>query len=115
MGNRVSLEDELVNLRITSKTMQHSSKKCDKKEKEAKTKVKKAIQQGNMEGARIYAQNAIREKNQSLNYLRLSSRIDAVAARLDTAIRTKQISEARAHSYIAPSPPPPRRRRRARI
>ena len=28
--------------------------------------VKKAIQQGNTEGARIYAQNAIREKNQQV-------------------------------------------------
>lgn len=40
-----------------------------------------------MEGARIYAQNVIREKNQSLNFLRLGSRVDAVAARLETAIR----------------------------
>ena len=40
-----------------------------------------------MEGARIYAQNAIREKNQSLNFMRLGSRVDAVAARLESAIR----------------------------
>jgi hypothetical protein len=33
------------------------------------------------EGAKIYASNAIRTKNQALNFLRLSSRIDAVAAR----------------------------------
>ena len=30
--------------------------------------VKKAIQQGNTEGARIYAQNAIREKNQQVGF-----------------------------------------------
>jgi charged multivesicular body protein 1 len=47
-----------------------------------------------MEGARIYAQNAIREKNQSLNFLRLGSRIDAVAARLETAIRMQDVSKA---------------------
>ena len=40
------------------------------------------------------AQNAIRHKSQALSYLQLSSRIDAVAARLDTAIRTNQISSA---------------------
>lgn len=44
-----------------------------------------------MEGARIYGQNVIREKNQALNFLRLSSRIDAVAARLETAIRMQQV------------------------
>jgi hypothetical protein len=44
-----------------------------------------------MEGARIYAQNAIREKNSSLNFLRLGSRVDAVAARLESAIRMQVI------------------------
>ncbi len=44
-----------------------------------------------MDGARIYAQNAIREKNQALNYLRLASRIDGVAARVETAVRMKVV------------------------
>ena len=39
---------------------------------------------GNVDGARIHAQNAIRKKSEQLNYLRLSSRLDAVASRLDT-------------------------------
>jgi len=94
MGNKVSLEDELINLKMTSKQMQSASKKSEKKHKENITKVKKAIQQGNKEGAQIYAQNAIREKTQAANFLRLSSRIDAVAARLETAIRTQQINKA---------------------
>lgn len=96
MGNRQSLEDHLVNLRLTSKQMQRGSKKCEEAEKAAKTKLKKAIQAQNVEGARIYAQNAIREKNQALNYLRLSSRIDAVAARLETAIRMKTVTKSMA-------------------
>ena len=44
-----------------------------------------------MDGARIYSQNAIREKNQALNYLRLASRIDGVAARVETAVRMKAV------------------------
>lgn len=39
---------------------------------------------GNHEGAKIYAQNAIRKKAEALNYLRLASRLDAVVSRLDT-------------------------------
>ena len=39
-----------------------------------------------MDGARIYAQGAIREKGQAINYLRLSARIDAVASRVQTAV-----------------------------
>merc|ERR1719189_1077634 len=46
-----------------------------------------------MEGAKIYAQNAIRAKNQSLNYLKLSARMDAVAARVQTAIDMKMLAK----------------------
>lgn len=60
----------------------------------AKDKLKQAIEKGNTEGARIYAQNAIREKNQALNFLRLGSRIDAVASRLETAIRMQSVNRA---------------------
>lgn len=56
-------------------------------------KLQKAIEKGNMEGAKIHAQNAIREKNQGLNYLRLSSRIDAVSSRLEAAIRMKTVTK----------------------
>jgi hypothetical protein len=50
-----------------------------------------AIQQGNTEGARIYAQNAIRKKNETLNMLRLGSRIDAVASRVQTAVTMRKV------------------------
>lgn len=52
-----------------------------------------AIQDGNMEGARIYAATAIRKKNESLNLLRLSSRIDAVASRVQTAVTMRKVPE----------------------
>lgn len=51
-----------------------------------------ALAQGNTEGARIYASNAIRKKNEGLNLLRLGSRIDAVASRVETAVTMRQVS-----------------------
>lgn len=48
-----------------------------------------------MEGARIYAANAIRKKNEALNLLRLSSRIDAVASRVQTAVTMRKVSKER--------------------
>jgi len=86
------LENQLFNLKFTSKQLVRQSKKCEKNEKAQKLKLKQAIEKGNMDGAKIYAQNAIREKNQALNYLRLSSRIDAVSARLETAIRMRTVT-----------------------
>ncbi|KAI8514313.1 Charged multivesicular body protein 1b [Branchiostoma belcheri] len=62
-------------------------------EKEEKNKLKKAIQKNNMEGARIHAENSIRQHNQSLNYLRMSSRIDAVAQRVQTAVTMKKVTK----------------------
>jgi len=52
-----------------------------------------AIQQGNSEGARIYGQDAIREKNQALNHLRMASRLDACCSRIETAVRMNQVTE----------------------
>lgn len=53
---------------------------------------KQAIQKGNTEVARIHAENAIRQKNQSINFLRMSARVDAVAARVQTAVTMGKVS-----------------------
>ena len=51
------------------------------------------MEKGNMDGARIYAESAIRDKNTALNYLRLSSRIDAVSQRVNTAVKMKSLTK----------------------
>lgn len=56
-----------------------------------------AMEKGNVEGARIYAENAIRKKNEGLNYLRLASRVDAVANRVQSAMTMKTVSSLRNH------------------
>lgn len=48
--------------------------------------------QGNEDIARLYAQNAIRKANERLNLLRLSSKIDAVASRVQTAVTMRQVT-----------------------
>jgi charged multivesicular body protein 1 len=94
MGAKQSLEDDLITFRLTSKQMVRSSKKCEKNEQINKEKVKAAIQKGDREIAKIYAENTIREKNQAINFLRMASRVDAVSARLEAAIRMQQVSAA---------------------
>ncbi|BGP29494.1 hypothetical protein JCM10296v2_001233 [Rhodotorula toruloides] len=86
------LEKSLFQLKFTTKQLQKQSRKASKDETTEKAKLKKALQQGNTEGARIYASNAIRKKNESLNLLRLSSRIDAVASRVETAVTMRQVT-----------------------
>ncbi|GAA5879231.1 hypothetical protein JCM16303_003127 [Sporobolomyces ruberrimus] len=86
------LEKSLFQLKFTTKQLQKQSRKAAKDETNEKTKLKKALQQGNNEGAKIYAANAIRKKNESLNLLRLSSRIDAVASRVETAVTMRTVT-----------------------
>ncbi|MCO5578219.1 hypothetical protein L7F22_032057 [Adiantum nelumboides] len=96
MGNTEKLLDQIMELKFTAKSLQRQARKCEKEEKAEKLKVKKAIEKGNMDGARIYAENAIRKRTEQLNMLRLSSRLDAVVARLDTQAKMNVINKSMA-------------------
>ncbi|KAH9938374.1 Snf7-domain-containing protein [Fomitopsis serialis] len=87
-----NLEKTLFQLKFTAKNLSRQAKKAQKDENTEKARLKKALQQGNNDGARIYAANAIRKKNESLNLLRLSSRVDAVASRVETAVTMRQVA-----------------------
>lgn len=91
MGDK--LMDQIFNLKFTAKQLSRSAVKCEKEEKEEKSKIKKAIEKGNIEGAKIYAQNAIRKKNEALNYMKLASRLDAVVSRLDTQAKMQMVTK----------------------
>lgn len=91
-----NMEKHLFNLKFAAKELNRSAKKCDKEEKAEKAKIKKAIQKGNMEVARIHAENAIRQKNQAVNFLRMSARVDAVAARVQTAVTMGKVTKSMA-------------------
>jgi len=90
------MEKNLFNLKFAAKELERNSKRAEKEEKQEKLKCKKAIQKGNLEVAKVHAENAIRQKNQSLNYLRMSARVDAVASRVQTALTTKRVSQSMA-------------------
>jgi hypothetical protein len=63
---------QIFNLKFTAKQLSRAAIKSEKEEKSERLKIKKAIEKGNMEGAKIYAQNAIRKKNESLNYMKVN-------------------------------------------
>ncbi|KAL1232781.1 Charged multivesicular body protein 1b [Trichinella spiralis] len=72
------MSDHLFNLKFASKELLRNAKKCDKEEKQEKTKLRNAIQKGNLECAQIHAENAI------------------LAARVQTALTTKKVSKSMA-------------------
>ncbi|XP_043705205.1 ESCRT-related protein CHMP1B-like [Telopea speciosissima] len=71
-------------VRELKETVKRQIGKCEKDEKAEKVEIKKAMKKGNMDVARIYAENAIRKRSEQMNYVRLISRLDAVVARFDT-------------------------------
>ena len=83
--------DSLFQLKFCSKQLARLSKKAEKEQKTEQNKVKKALEQGNVEVARIHAENAVRKKNESLNYLRMSGKVDAVASRVQSAVTMKGV------------------------
>lgn len=87
------LQNLQFNLKFVGKQFTKNSKRSEKEQGLEMNKAKQAIAKGNMDGARIYAQNAIRKKNEALNYLKLSARMDAVATRLDTAIKMQMVTK----------------------
>ncbi|NXY56727.1 CHM1A protein, partial [Callaeas wilsoni] len=80
-------------LQFTAKQLEKLSKKAEKDSKAEQAKVKKALQQKNVECARVYAENAIRKKNEGLNWLRMASRVDAVASKVQTAVTMKGVTK----------------------
>jgi len=87
------MEDQLFQLKFCSKQLARLSKKAEKEQKQQEAQVKKALEKGNPEVARIYAENAVRKKNESINYLRMSGKIDAVSSRVQSAVTMKGVAK----------------------
>ncbi|CAL8262675.1 unnamed protein product [Merluccius merluccius] len=83
----------LFQLKFTAKHLEKLAKKAEKDSEKEQAKVKKALQQKNVECARVYAENAIRKKNEGLNWLRMASRVDAVASKVQTAVTMKGVTK----------------------
>ncbi|KAL7004297.1 hypothetical protein EMMF5_006183 [Cystobasidiomycetes sp. EMM_F5] len=87
-----ALDNSLFSLKFTAKQLSKQSSKAAKDEQKALEQLKKALSKNNNDGARIYAETAIRKKTESLNLLRLASRIDAVSSRVQTAVTMRAVT-----------------------
>jgi len=87
------MEDTLFQLKFCSKQLARMSKKAEKEQRQQEAQVKKALVKGNPDVARVYAENAVRKKNESLNYLKMSSKVDATASRVQSAVTMKGVAK----------------------
>ncbi|CBH17223.1 vesicular protein trafficking mediator, putative [Trypanosoma brucei gambiense DAL972] len=79
--------DVVLNMRLAVKELTNSAAASDKASEREKIKAKKALNKDNIEAARVYAENAIRKKDEGTSYLRLASRVDAAAERIQSAMQ----------------------------
>lgn len=93
MGNTPSIDDQIFDLKFGAKKMARESARHEKEQKKQTDICKKHMKNGNMDVARVYAENAIREKNTSINMLKMSSRLDAVAGRLNAMNVQQKVSK----------------------
>lgn len=79
-------------MKFTARSLNRLSNKATSSVASEKTKLRKALEKGNTDGARIHAENAIRHQSQSLTYLRLASRVEAVASKLEGAAQMASVT-----------------------
>lgn len=79
-------------MKFTARSLNRLSTKATSSIGTEKTKLRKALEKGNTDGARIHAENAIRHQSQSLTYLRLASRVEAVASKLEAAAQMASVT-----------------------
>lgn len=91
--NSQQLQDTIFEMRLATKQLAKESQRCEKEERVEKEKAKNYLAKGMIDNARIHAENAIRKKNESINYLKLSSKMDAVASRIQSAQRTESMTK----------------------
>jgi charged multivesicular body protein 1 len=83
--------DMIFEFKMTAKNLKKEAIKAENMEKQFVLKVKDAIEKNNSETAKIFAADAIRKKNEARRYHTLSSKLDAVHSRLQTAYQTQQV------------------------
>lgn len=96
-NSKESLDDTMFNLRFAAKQLAKESQRSERDEKREKAKAKQHLEKGQIESARIYAENAIRKHAESLSYLRLASKLDAVQSKLRSASRVQEVTKQFAH------------------
>ena len=87
------MDETLFQLKFCSKQLERLSKKAEKDQKKEEAQLKKCLEKGDVERGRIYAENAVRKKNESLNYLRMSAKVDATASRVQSAVTMKGVAK----------------------
>lgn len=83
--------DMIFEFRMMSKSFKKESEKSQNAEKQLILRVKDSIEKNLPETAKIHAADAIRKRTEARRYLLLSSKLEAVQQRLQSAYQTQRV------------------------
>ena len=96
MGNKKSkpdLMDAAIELRINAKQMEKQAAKLEAKENAERKRILDALNKGQTDNAKIYAENVIRSRKEALNVRRFGVKMQALSQKLESAARTQEMSK----------------------
>jgi len=82
-----------MDLKMTSRQLERQSVKLEGGEKAELTKIKTALDKGQMENAKVFAENVIRNRKEAINLRRFGVKMGALSAKLESAHRTQEMSK----------------------
>lgn len=89
----VDMQEIIFKMRFSSKTIGRQAAKSEKQIIVEQNKAKEALKKDNLAGARIHAENAIRNRSEQIGYLKLQSQLEAVAAKLHSQQFRSQVTK----------------------
>lgn len=88
-----ALDDVIFNLKFTKKGIHRDIKKCETQIKIEMDNVKNDIKNNDIIAAQIHSENTIRQKTQRINYMKFSSKIDAIVCKLELAVQNGKLTD----------------------
>ena len=87
----IDMNEALMNMKMKSKQFDRESSKSLKESEKNILKAKEHLKKGNEEGAKLFLELAAQKKNESLQYMRMSARLDHLAASIKSKTNSVQM------------------------
>lgn len=87
-----SNRDHILNLKVVSRRLERSKKKLENKERKNERKIRTSIQKGDMESARMYANETVRNRKAARGYQSLVNKIDGLVFKMERAEAIQSIA-----------------------
>ena len=87
----IDMNEALMNMKMKSKQFDRESSKSLKESEKNILKAKDHLKKGNEEGAKLFLELAAQKKNESLQYMRMSARLDHLAASIKSKTNSVQM------------------------